>query len=70
MQYTQKAGGGDYAMVSSHQFGGQGGFGTVFRLDGDPNNGGTPEELQIVNQDNLSTLIAFSVSAIGHLVED
>lgn len=64
-QYRDKAGGGGYSFHANFQFGGQDGFGTVIRLDGtkDP-----IEELQIIVQDNLSTLTCVQCAIIGHEV--
>lgn len=66
-EYTTKAGGGSYSFHANFQFGGQDGFGSVIRLDGTQS---PIEEIQLIVQDNLSSLTTFYCAIIGHEVVD
>lgn len=63
--YDPKAPAGVYGYFSKHQFGGQTGVGVVIRLEGDKN-----DQICVLIQDDLTSLLLFRVIAIGHVVDD
>lgn len=63
--YDPKAPTNFHSFTSKHLFGGQGNVGVTIRLDGS-----TSDFLQVIIQDDLSSLLAFQVLAIGHVVMD
>lgn len=61
--YSEKAGGGGYGFRVVKAFGGQDNQGVVIRLAAS-----SSDELQIIVQDNLTTLTDMHATAIGHVV--
>lgn len=63
--YSDKAGGGLFSTSMRRSFAGQDKNGVVMRLDGDSN-----EKIEVLIQDDLSSLSSFKVVAQGHVVQD
>ncbi|UCF50240.1 MAG: hypothetical protein JSU91_01810 [Thermoplasmatales archaeon] len=64
-EYTSKSGGGAFGVRAIRAFSGQDNNGVSVRL-----NGNAGDELQIIIQDDLSTLNSFRIVAQGHIVEE
>lgn len=64
LEYTSKGGGGNYSVNIIFRFGGQPHFGVVLRV-----NPRIPDTIETIVQDNLSDLVRFRISMIGHYTE-